>query len=53
MALTVVDSGVVIALLDGRDVHHTASLQEVRRTLSAGEHLVLPMSAYAEVLVHP
>lgn len=53
MDLTVVDAGVVIAVLESRDAHHTTALQEVRRRLGAGDHLVLPMSAYAEVLVHP
>jgi predicted nucleic acid-binding protein len=53
MALTVLDSGVVIALLDGQDVHHTAAEDAVREANAAGDDLVLPASAYAECLVAP
>lgn len=51
MAITVLDASVVIALLDARDAHHAAAVTaigEARR-----ESLVLPASAYAEVLVDP
>lgn len=53
MALTVVDAGVVIAVLDAADSHHAASVDAVRRAIASGESLVLPVSAYAEVLVAP
>ena len=49
MALVVLDSSVVIAHLDARDVHHevvVGALAEHR-----GDDLRLPASAYAEVLV--
>jgi predicted nucleic acid-binding protein len=54
MALTVVDAGIVIAMLDPVDHHHEASVARVRalRHEDATE-LVLPASAYAEALVHP
>jgi predicted nucleic acid-binding protein len=44
---------VVIALLDGQDVHHAAAEEAVREAYAAGDDLVLPASAYAECLVAP
>lgn len=53
MALTVVDAGVVIALLDADDAHHAAARAALREALDRGDDLVLPASAYAECLVGP
>ena len=53
MALTVLDAGVVIAILDSSDVHHQAALAGVTRAVDRGDEFVLPASAYAEVLVAP
>lgn len=53
MALTILDAGVVIALLDELDVHHAAAVDAVREAYAAGDELVLPASAYAETLVAP
>jgi predicted nucleic acid-binding protein len=53
MALTVLDAGVVIAILDGSDVHHAAATVAVAAAMDRGDDLVLPASAYAEVLVAP
>ena len=53
MALTVLDAGIVIAVLSARDAHHgpaRAALGALRR---AGHELALPASAYAEALVEP
>jgi predicted nucleic acid-binding protein len=53
MALTVVDAGVVIALGDTADVHHHGAQIAIRRAHAAGVSLLLPASAFAEVLVAP
>ncbi len=47
----VLDASVVLGLLDPADGHHAAALASVRRSRSAGHPLVLPASAFAEVLV--
>lgn len=53
MALTVLDAGVVIALLDRADTHHPAADAALREAFAAGDELILPASAYAECLVAP
>jgi len=53
MALTVLDAGVVIAMLDATDAHHSAARSALREALDHGADLVLPASAYAECLVGP
>lgn len=53
MGLTVLDAGVIIALLDASDAHHRRSVDAVRSARDQGELLVLPASAYAECLVAP
>jgi PIN domain nuclease of toxin-antitoxin system len=50
MAVTVLDASVVIAFLDANDAHHRAAVEAVG---TAGGGLVLPASAYAEILVDP
>ena len=49
MALTVLDASVFIAFLDPGDAHHGPT----RTAFERGDRLVLPASAYAEVMVHP
>jgi predicted nucleic acid-binding protein len=51
VALTVLDSSVVIALLDGTDPLHQAATEAM--LAHAGDDLRLPASAYAECLVGP
>ncbi len=53
MGLTVLDAGVVIAVLDGSDTHHAPVLRALAGATGGGDRLVLPASAYAEVLVGP
>ena len=53
MELTVLDAGILIAVLDGTDVHHAAASAAMRWALERGDRLVLPASAYAEILVAP
>lgn len=53
MGLIVLDAGVVIAILDARDAHHGAAREAVSSALAAGDRLVLPASAYAEIMVAP
>jgi predicted nucleic acid-binding protein len=51
VAITVLDASVIIAFLDSRDAHHVAAVEAVER--ARGQELVLPASAYAEILVDP
>ena len=53
MGLTVLDAGVVIAILDASDVHHAVAAEAVTSARERGDTLVLPSSAYAECLVSP
>ena len=53
MALTVLDAGVIIAILDSNDLHHAAARAAVARSRDRGDELAVPASAYAEVLVGP
>ncbi len=53
MGLIVLDAGIVIAALDGSDVHHAAAIEALREARASGDVLVLPASAYAESLVGP
>lgn len=51
MAVVVLDASVLIAFLDANDAHHPAAVEALRA--HERETLVLPASAYAEVLVGP
>lgn len=53
MALTVVDAGVVIGVLDAADPHHAGSRAALTAVLAQGDALVVPASAYAEAQVGP
>lgn len=52
MGLIVLDTGVVIAVLDRSDAHHVAARAAVDDARASGD-LVIPASAFAEALVHP
>jgi predicted nucleic acid-binding protein len=51
--LTILDAGVVIAILDASDAHNAAAAAAVTSARERGDTLVLPSSAYAECLVSP
>ena len=53
MGLTVLDAGVIVAVLDPVDAHHAACVAELKAAQDRGDRLVLPASAYAECLVWP
>ncbi len=53
MGVIVVDAGVIIAILDANDAHHAAARVALQSALADGGDLVLPASAYAEILVAP
>jgi predicted nucleic acid-binding protein len=51
VAVIVVDASVMIGLLDAKDPHHRRAVATL--TAMGGESLVVPASAYAEILVGP
>ena len=53
MGLTVLDAGVLIGFLDGKDAHHAAAHRVLEASIAANDTLALPASALAEVLVGP
>jgi predicted nucleic acid-binding protein len=53
VALTILDAGVIIGVLDSRDPHHEVSRQSVTAAIERGDALGVPASAYAECLVGP
>jgi predicted nucleic acid-binding protein len=53
MAVTVVDAGVLIGFLDRDDPHHPSAADALSAAVSRGDHLVVPSSALAELLVGP
>jgi predicted nucleic acid-binding protein len=53
VALTVLDAGVIIGVLDTRDAHHDAAMRAVTGAIERGDTLAVPASAYAECLVGP
>jgi predicted nucleic acid-binding protein len=53
MGVIVVDAGVIIAILDAQDAHHSAARAALQAALGEGADLVLPASAYSEILVAP
>jgi predicted nucleic acid-binding protein len=53
MGLTVLDSGVLIAILDRDDAHHAMAVAAVSSARDRHDELVVPVSAYAEAHVSP
>lgn len=53
MALTILDAGVIIGVLDADDAHHQGAREALTTALERGDSLAVPTSAYAETLVGP
>jgi predicted nucleic acid-binding protein len=53
VGLTILDAGVLIGVLDANDRHHDGARQALREAYERGDQLVLPASAFAEILVGP
>ena len=53
MALTHLDAGVVIGLLDAGDVHHASASQALAEVVRSGDRVAMAASAFAECLVGP
>jgi predicted nucleic acid-binding protein len=51
VGLTVLDAGVLIAVLDGNDLHHDAARHALSAALDGNDQLAVPASALAETLV--
>jgi predicted nucleic acid-binding protein len=51
MGAVVLDASVVIALLDASDAHHARALDDVEAADRREQALMLPASAYSEMLV--
>lgn len=51
MGTVVLDTSVVLALLDPADALHTAATQAVRQHRAEGDTFTLPASVFAEILV--
>jgi predicted nucleic acid-binding protein len=53
MDLTVLDAGVLIAILNSDDAHHERAREALSAARDRGDRLIVPASAYAEILVAP
>ena len=53
MDLTILDAGVLIAILSSDDAHHHGAREVLLAARDRGDRLIVPASAYAEILVAP
>jgi predicted nucleic acid-binding protein len=53
VGLIVVDAGILIAVLDGRDRRHAAAVAALQAARNQADELVLSAAAYYEVLLAP
>jgi len=51
MGPLIIDANVLIGLLDAGDAHHERAIADVEAADHAGRELIVPASAYSEVLV--
>jgi predicted nucleic acid-binding protein len=53
VGLIVLDTSVLIALVDASDVHHAAARDFIESARAAGHLFIIPVPAYAEYMVRP
>jgi predicted nucleic acid-binding protein len=53
VGLIVLDTSVLIAIVDATDVHHSAARDVVETGRAAGDLFIVPVAAYAEYMVRP
>jgi predicted nucleic acid-binding protein len=53
MDLTILDAGVLIAILNSEDAHHERAREALSAACDRGDRMMVPASAYAEILVAP
>ena len=53
MDLTILDAGVLIAILNADDAHHGPAREALSAVRNRGDRMIVPASAYAAVLVAP
>lgn len=53
MGVIVLDSSVLIAIVDASDAHHASARAIVEAGRAAGERFVVPVAAYTEFMVRP
>jgi len=51
MGSVVVDASVILGVLDPEDSHHASATRALKKARAAGDDIILPASALAEVLV--
>lgn len=53
MGMTVLDTSVLIAIVDASDVHHVSAREVMDAGRAAGDQFIVPVAAYAEYMVRP
>ena len=53
MGVTVLDTSVLIAVVDSSDAHHASARSMICAGRDAGDTFVVPVAAYAEFMVRP
>lgn len=51
MGTVIVDSGVMLGVLDDRDAHHVAATRALRECRARGDRVVVPVTVFTEILV--
>ena len=53
MGVTVLDTSVLIAVVDSSDAHHASARSMISEGRDAGDTFIVPVAAYAEFMVRP